>query len=248
MNSSSSGGKLEKFFAGKGFYIVLFLCAAVIGVSAWMMATGNETMDSESVSSVAGYENRRVETIIVPGEPEREEILSPEEGEQIEVMAPPTEKDSLPEIPVTESEAGRESTETARTVVWPVEGGVARGHSLDVLAYDVTLRDWRTHAGVDIAAEQGTPVVAACAGTVESIVSDSLYGTVLTIDHGNGFKTVYANLSELPSVAVGQWVEPGVIVGAVGSTAICESAQESHLHFAVMVNGAAADPLQVLPG
>ncbi len=45
MSSKSSGKKLEGFFTGKGFYIVLFLCAAVIGVSAWMMAAGNETMN-----------------------------------------------------------------------------------------------------------------------------------------------------------------------------------------------------------
>ena len=44
MNSSSSGKSPEKFLTGKGFYIVLFLCAAVIGVSAWVMATGNEAM------------------------------------------------------------------------------------------------------------------------------------------------------------------------------------------------------------
>ena len=45
MNSNSSGGKLEGFFTGKGFYIVLFLCAAVIGISAWMMAAGERTME-----------------------------------------------------------------------------------------------------------------------------------------------------------------------------------------------------------
>ena len=38
MSSNSSGKRLEGFFTGKGFYIVLFLCAAVIGVSAWMLA------------------------------------------------------------------------------------------------------------------------------------------------------------------------------------------------------------------
>ena len=47
MNNSSSGRKLERFFTGKGFYIVLFLCAAVIGVSAWMMTAGNVTMSDE---------------------------------------------------------------------------------------------------------------------------------------------------------------------------------------------------------
>lgn len=251
MNSSSSGGKLEKFFAGKGFYIVLFLCAAVIGVSAWMMASGNATMDESSVSSVANYDNHRVETVIVPGEPEYESVMAPEDDATLEVMAPPVSQNSVPEIPVDEPEqsaSAAQSTESAQTVVWPVEGSVARAHSSDVLTYDVTLRDWRTHEGVDIAAEPGSPVAAACAGTVESIVSDPLYGTVLTIDHGNGFKTVYANLTEYPAVSVGQWVEPGVIVGSVGDTAICEIGQESHLHFAVMMNGTAEDPTAYLPG
>ena len=47
MSINSSGRKLEGFFTGKGFYIVLFLCAAVIGVSAWMLAAGNETMEND---------------------------------------------------------------------------------------------------------------------------------------------------------------------------------------------------------
>ena len=58
MSSKSSGKKLEGFFTGKGFYIVLFLCAAVIGLSAWMMAAGNETM--EDMNSI-GFENKRIE-------------------------------------------------------------------------------------------------------------------------------------------------------------------------------------------
>ena len=65
MNSSSSGKSPEKFLTGKGFYIVLFLCAAVIGVSAWVMATGNEAMKkTESTDSVIG--SHRVETVIAP--------------------------------------------------------------------------------------------------------------------------------------------------------------------------------------
>ena len=70
MSSKSSGKKLEGFFTGKGFYIVLFLCAAVIDVSAWMMAAGNETMNDTSKTNSVGMTNKRVETI----------ILSPESG------------------------------------------------------------------------------------------------------------------------------------------------------------------------
>ena len=68
MSSNSSGKKLEGFFTGKGFYIVLFLCAAVIGVSAWMMAAGNEAMDDLNKTNNASFDNKRVETIIIPPE------------------------------------------------------------------------------------------------------------------------------------------------------------------------------------
>ena len=75
MSSNSSGKRLEGFFTGKGFYIVLFLCAAVIGVSAWMLAAGNATMEAE-LSSVNDELFNRVETVIIP----------PAQEESIEVM------------------------------------------------------------------------------------------------------------------------------------------------------------------
>ena len=122
-----------------------------------------------------------------------------------------------------------------------------RGHSTQVLGYDVTMRDWRTHAGIDIAAPMGTPVAAAHAGMVESVRRDDLLGTVVTVDHGDGTAAVYANLAEETAVGVGTWVEPGVIIGTIGTTALCEVAQESHLHFAVTVDGIQANPLDYLP-
>ena len=60
MNSKSSGKGLEGFLMGKGFYIVLFLCAAVIGLSAWMMTAGNETMEERDTNL-----GTRVETVLV---------------------------------------------------------------------------------------------------------------------------------------------------------------------------------------
>ena len=70
MSSKGSGKKLEGFFTGKGFYIVLFLCAAVIGVSAWMMAAGNETMNDTSKTNSVGMTNKRVEQCEVVGAPD----------------------------------------------------------------------------------------------------------------------------------------------------------------------------------
>ncbi|MBO5496143.1 MAG: M23 family metallopeptidase, partial [Oscillospiraceae bacterium] len=103
------------------------------------------------------------------------------------------------------------------------------------------------HEGVDIAAALGSPVTAARTGSVARVLRDDLYGTVVVMDHGDGVQTVYANLQDVPAVSVGDWVELGAPIGAVGDTALCEIGQDTHLHFAVTVNGKTVDPLQYLP-
>ncbi|MCI7136679.1 MAG: M23 family metallopeptidase [Candidatus Limivicinus sp.] len=249
MNSRGSGKKLEGFFTGKGFYIVLFLCAAVIGVSAWMMATGNETMENDPVrNNSASFDDKRVETVIVPAQSGTAETGA------LEADAPEVNTEGLAEnAEVQDSEAVAAVEEqpvveaAAPIYVWPVAGQVERAHSSDTLSYDQTLRDWRTHEGIDIIAELGAPVVAAHSGSVESIVQDSLYGTVVTVSHGDGTRTIYANLAENPPVNVGDWIDCGTTIGSVGSTALCEISQTSHLHFAITVNGTAADPMDYLP-
>ena len=249
MNSRGSGKKLEGFFTGKGFYIVLFLCAAVIGVSAWMMATGNETMENDPVrNNSASFDDKRVETVIVPAQSGTAETGA------LEADAPEVNTEGLAEnAEVQDSEAVAAVEEqpvveaAAPIYVWPVAGQVERAHSSDTLSYDQTLRDWRTHEGIDIIAELGAPVVAAHSGSVESIVQDSLYGTVVTVSHGDGTRTIYANLAENPPVTVGDWIDCGTTIGSVGSTALCEISQTSHLHFAITVNGTAADPMDYLP-
>ena len=227
--------KLNAFFAGKGFYIVLFLCAAVIGVSAWMMAAGDVAMKNEvPVRSNVNMENKRVETVIIPAETAAPAAEAPVFGEAEPVTGGDEE---------IAAEAPEISAEGINAPVSEPEGL----YSVDTLSYDVTMRDWRTHDGLDVMAELGSTVVAAREGTVESIEADALYGTVLTIDHGDGIKTVYANLADVPAVNVGDWVEAGATIGSVGTTAICEIGQGTHLHFAVTVNGVYADPLEYLP-
>lgn len=235
MNSRSSGEKLEAFFNGKGFYIVLFLCAAVIGASAWMLAAGDRAMQSE-ISVMNRDENERVETVVIP---------PLEESAPVEVTVP---TEALP-VPVEETpQPVWNETEPAPAIyTWPLLGEIERGHSTETLGYDVTMRDWRTHAGIDIAAALGSTVTAAHEGMVSRVWKDDLYGTVVSVDHGDGVATLYANLADAPAVQVGDWVEAGSVIGAVGTTALCEVGQPAHLHFAVTVDGRSADPLDYLP-
>ena len=235
MHSSSSGGRLEGFMTGKGFYIVLFLCAAVIGISAWMMAAGNGAME-ELTPTGTTFEERRVETIIITPAPRTE---------RVETIA-------LPSVTVEEAEepaqpVWNEEEPESVSFVWPVEGELERLHDVQALHYDVTLRDWRTHDGVDILAPLGETVVAARGGLVQSVEEDGLYGTVVTVDHGDGSLACYANLAAQPAVSAGDRIETGDVIGAVGTTALCEIGQATHLHFAMAIDGVSVDPLDYLP-
>ncbi|MBR0040173.1 MAG: M23 family metallopeptidase [Oscillospiraceae bacterium] len=240
MNSSSSGKSPESFLTGKGFYIVLFLCAAVIGVSAWVMATGNEAMKkSESGSAVGGH---RVETVIAPAAEGSDWI------DETEIAPPDVRAETMAEPEAQEESAEETVSQKAPAVyVWPALGQVERGYSVSALKYDETLQDWRTHSGIDIACEEGASVVAARGGQVVSIVNDGLYGTVLTIDHGDGMRSVYANLAPETEVPEGAWVDAGVRVGTVGRSALCEIGQDAHLHFELRQSGASVDPAVYLP-
>ncbi|AEV81787.1 peptidase M23 [Actinoplanes sp. SE50] len=87
----------------------------------------------------------------------------------------------------------------------------------------------RLHAGVDLAAPDGTPIVAAGAGVVVRAGVAEGYGNAVLIDHGNGWLTHYGHLSRI-TVAVGQVVRAGEQIGNEGSTG---HSTGPHLHFEV---------------
>ena len=142
----------------------------------------------------------------------------------------------------TKSGASSKSSKTSGDAVRPVEGAVVTAYSMDKLLYNETMRDWRTHDGIDIAADAGTAVVAAKAGTVESVEADPIMGMTVTIQHQDKWETVYSSLTDAPEVEAGDEVTAGQVIGFVGETAASESALGPHLHFAVLHDGAASDP------
>ena len=109
------------------------------------------------------------------------------------------------------------------------------------------MRDWRTHNGLDLAAELGSSVRAVANGKVTEIRDDDRYGTTVVLTHPDGLVSVYANLAALPTVSEGQQVSVGQIIGAVGDTALCEAGEACHLHFAMTLDGASVDPGDYLP-
>ena len=124
----------------------------------------------------------------------------------------------------------------------PLSGETITAHSVDRLCYNPTTRDWRTHAGIDIAAEEGTAVQAAADGVVYTTYRDDLLGTTVVIRHDGGYLTTYANLSAETAVTPGQSVKLGQTIGHVGKSAIVETALGDHLHFSVTCNDQWMDP------
>ncbi|MEN9540406.1 MAG: hypothetical protein RLZZ459_497 [Cyanobacteriota bacterium] len=108
---------------------------------------------------------------------------------------------------------------------------------------------WRLHAGEDLAAPEGTPVVASLSGRVVSSGLAGGYGLAVEIEHQRPLRrTLYGHLSEL-YVKPGEWVRQGEVVGRVGSTGLSTG---PHLHFELRVPGdggwVAMDPGELDPG
>ena len=99
------------------------------------------------------------------------------------------------------------------------------------------------HLAIDLSASTGDPVYAADSGTVVYAGwNDSGYGNLVVIDHGNGWETLYAHLSQV-YVSCGSGVYQGGVIGAAGNTG---RSYGSHLHFEVRLNGGFVNPWSVL--
>ena len=99
-----------------------------------------------------------------------------------------------------------------------------------------------THTGLDIAATKGTPIKVVAAGTVIAASYDGSYGNLVKVDHGNGVETWYAHTSKM-YVKVGEQVEAGDVIAAVGSTG---NSTGPHLHLEIRVNGEHVNPQNYL--
>lgn len=130
---------------------------------------------------------------------------------------------------------------------WPERGPITQPFGCTDLVgepLDSSCPSGHIHQGIDIGAPYGTPIGAADAGIVSSVIWDPCcgYGNHVLITHGNGYTTWYAHLSAI-SVSVGQAVRRGQPIGAEGSTGYSTG---PHLHFGINYNGVWQNPLSYL--
>ena len=239
----SFGQKLEAFFAGHGFYLVLLLCAAIIGVSAWVLLS-DSGVEPEPLP-VVNLSPSPAPATQVPASPSPPAVESAPASP--EAQAGDTETGESAAAPSTAPDTETALVEEEPLYVWPVNGAVLNPYSMDKLVYNRTMADWRVHEGLDIAADLGTEVLAVSGGVVTEVYEDDRYGTTVVIDHQNGVVTTYSNLAQVPTVAVGDSIMAGEILGSVGDTALWEAGEPPHLHLAMTHDGISVDPATYLP-
>lgn len=241
-----------KFLSGKGFYIVLILCLCAIGISGYLFVRNSNQSTAEISDTVEA-----ADAYIPPVEEslqdsDADDYVQPDQA----VMAPDVYADAsdqqATDVMGGQATLNQQAEQAAEAVadsivIWPLSGELDKVYSIDALSYSETMADWRIHSGADISADVGTKVMAIMAGTVSQIYEDDFLGTTVVIDHADSVRSLYANLMEVPTVNVGDYVSAGDIVGAVGQTALGEIGQNPHLHLEIYQNGQSIDPIEFLP-
>ena len=100
----------------------------------------------------------------------------------------------------------------------------------------------KKHRGIDFAGKIGTELMAVAPGRVVSAGERVGYGTTVEIDHGLGFTTLYAHLSQI-LVSRGDWVRPGTVIGLAGSSG---RSTGPHLHYEIRYKGSPFDPTKFI--
>ena len=149
------------------------------------------------------------------------------------------ESDIQNKIAELERQEAANSITSTGTYIWPLPGyspGSAYGWRMHPIYHEM-----RFHAGEDIGAPTGTPILAADSG-IAAVYPDNGngYGNYIMINHGGGRVTLYAHMSAF-AISGGATVAQGQVIGYVGSTG---NSTGPHLHFEVRVNGATTDPKQ----
>lgn len=212
---------------GKGFYIAVVSCAIVVAGAG--IVTYNKAMkDINNSLAFTPYDSATITTI-------------PNNS-----SSPTTTSDDSSGKPANVDEDLDKLINTQPNFM-PVNGDVILNpFSNGALVKSETLKIWKTHDGVDIAASLGTQVKSMTKGTVKEIKEDPMWGNCIIIDHGNNITGHYYNLSKAMTVKVGSTVSAGQVIGEVGESAEAEIAMEAHLHFALKRNDTWIDPIEYI--
>lgn len=206
--------KILHFLKTKGYYMVLALCVLTVGTISFLTYRVSQ--------------KQQAETPLDPGTQDVEKVEDNVTDERAEETPEETPQEPTPEVKEAVYEA-------------PLSGEVIAHYSPEQPVYSYTLKDWRTHSGIDIAAAAGTNVQNVSEGIVDSIVQDDLMGNMVVVRHTDGKVSRYASLDNV-AVQEGQMVALGDPIGTVGRSMLLECSETDHLHYELWNNDQPVDP------
>ncbi len=212
----NSNGKVITFIKRNALYIILAACILAIGLSITFILINKQT---------------KLDSGNVDDKPVVETPIDPPVDD-----TPVDKPDDTPDLPVT----------TVIEFIVPVANATSIGEYSEQMVFNSTLGRFSAHLAIDFFAPEDTDVLAVYDGTIESVDTTLLHGTTITIDHGNGLKTVYNSLADGETVSVGQAVTKGQVIGQVSVSNRQEYKDGAHLHFQVIEDGEIIDPAKYL--
>lgn len=155
------------------------------------------------------------------------------------------DNDKQPEKPKPEN-----PKEPVVTEIWglPVsEYEIGMDFSLTEFTFSQTTREWLIHKAIDFLVPDNAPVMAVLSGKVESVNTTVMDGTVVTIVHKDGMKSIYASLGSNVTVKAGDTVSKGTVIGYATDSGYSEFLEGAHLHFELLKEGKNVNPKDYLP-
>ncbi len=231
----------------------LFVTAAAIALSAFVIRLGKDRMISPEDETVRVTTNSTFTTSAPAGEQSTEAATSSTSAQTSQVKQKSTDAETKPTRTEQDPDDFEDTEQTAaiqvmgggKSYVRPSAGAVIKPYSMNQLVYSRTMKDWRVHSGLDLAAEKGEPVKSASEGKVAGVDSDALYGTTVAINQNDGLMVYYRGLSKDTAVRTGENIAAGATIGTVGDIP-CEQADGTHLHIEVMSENRYLDPAEAL--
>ena len=220
----SKNSKVTDFIRRNAYYLAFVLCLAVLAVITVALVTSGTNNDSVQT----GGNDQIVDTPNDGDEPNGGEDTPSDQNP----VNPPKDEEPTPTVIIFDM---------------PVFGGsVIKDYVGASVVYNQTLGLYSGHKAIDFGAEEGTQVVCVYDGVIESIEISKVNGTSVTVNHGNGLKSVYNSIEVAEDLQEGATVYKGDALGTVSTNNKTEHLDGAHLHFEVWENGEKIDPNKYL--
>ncbi len=228
MSEKKNNKSLLDFVRKNLYYLVTGVSLVVIATVIAVVLFTNKSSDvADKPESETPYESEQSST--TGGKEQESTDVKPDESDSGSAKDPEKESDASASAKIVFDLPVASST-------------IIKSYTSSTVVFNKTLGVYTGHMGIDFAADAGTNVVAVYDGEIESVTTSYLQGTTVTINHGNGLKTVYNSVEAAENLTEGKAVKKGDVIGVVSDNNRQEYKDGAHLHFEVIENGEKIDP------